>query len=825
LGLLGSPLLLWAAYRKEFHGLTSYGVILGALLTAQICSRAWHYFFSYRAEDQPTRRQKAEALAFVILFSLASSFVGWEALHVGFQRYEQAIQQALSKARELPIPVFDATLETTEQALDQYETYRDKKLAEAIVFGPAVLIGVLYLVILLQIGLMGHNLPDNRREWWSRLGATLLLAFGSWTALSYCALNGPQDVLRLKGNQAILWLVVTSWLGITTIGFRWGFRAQTPPVPMESERRSAKRFEWLTRTAPREWIARIAPYFYIAGLAMLLSFLLYVLTPRHGTSDYWSWLLPLAMLVLSMLLAWRLDINEFSMHHFYRNRLVRCYLGASREYGTRRPNPFTGFDPEDDFSLSVLRAKQYHGPFPIFNTALNLVAGKELAWQERKAASFVFTPLYCGYELAPGAEHGKPNFANYGYRPTMDYAEPRSNGPTLGTAFAISGAAVNPNMGYHSSPAVSFLMALFNVRLGCWLGNTRHRKSWEKSSPKTGLTYLIDELIGNTDDTSWFINLSDGGHFENLGVYELVRRRCKRIIVSDAEEDSSFSFNGLGNAIRKCRTDFGVDIKLNPDQLRPVPGMGKSRTHCAVGEIVYSPEMRGKLLYIKTSLTGDEPGDVLEYKLNHSVFPHQSTGDQFFDESQFESYRALGQHTAMVILKRASEPSSEEVSERPNGRVRNYNSSVVLNEKLLSKMFEYLQAMWYPPTPNMVTLGERHSRLYADLVEKFRSSRGNDLDAAARIFFRTSSHPEPEFLVYSLMIELMHRVFQDLELETMADHPHNEGWVSMFHDWAEDSRFQSAWNVVKGNYDVRFRNFCQKEFKLNPNEPPKKVPA
>jgi hypothetical protein len=99
------------------------------------------------------------------------------------------------------------------------------------------------------------------------------------------------------------------------------------------------------------------------------------------------------------------------------------------------------------------------------------------------------------------------------------------------------------------------------------------------------------------------------------------------------------------------------------------------------------------------------------------------------------------------------------------------------------------------------------------------------LSKAARTFFRNSAlgwQPVPEFLVYSMMIEFMHRVFEDLELETMADHPHNEGWVSMFRDWAKDEDFKRAWDVVKGNYDIRFRTFCKKEFRQDPAESPSK---
>jgi len=821
LSLLGSALLYWEALcwdsqNPSFKWHVPYLVIVAGLLIGQLCSQAWRGFVSMRSGNAPTRRQLIKAIGAIFLVAIIASFAGVGALYVGFYYYQTA-------------------LSSNAAASDQY-------LDLAIIVGPAFLLGVLFVIITVYIGLMGRNMPDMRREWWSRFSATLLIASGVWTAVSLCSLYGhrvaslpiwnwPRVGGVAKIGSIVLWLT-TAWLGSW-----WGKGSQTPSFAIGKDRRKTKWLEKIAQMTPREWIALIAPYFYIAGLALLLSILLSKLIqwlqnqPGHARIlAEPGWLFLLALLS-AYLLGRRFDVNEFSMHNFYLNRLVRCYLGASREKSSRNPNPFTGFDPEDDLSLSVFRvmppvpkdlsraARAYYGPFPIFNTALNLVAGKELAWQERKAASFAFTPLYCGYELAPGEGYKRENYANFGYRPTVNYTDPNSFGPSLGTAMAISGAAANPNMGYHWSPALSFLMALFNFRLGCWLGNTRHRKTWKLSSPKTGVGYLVNELIGNTDDTSRFINLSDGGHFDNLGLYELVRRRCMYIIVCDAEEDFRFSFQGLGGAIRKCRADFGIDIRLNPDRLRPVPDptkeQGRSVTHCAVGEIIYSPETSGKLLYIKTSLTGDEPGDVLEYRLRHHVFPHQSTLDQFFDESQFESYRALGQHIATVILKRAadySENDSTFFDQKASGSEA-ADSYIAKNERFLLQMFRYLQAMWYPPTENMRVKDEEDSRQYNELVSKF-SSHQSGFAAAARTFFHTSRQPGTKFLAYSAMIDLMHRVFRDMDLETMADHPHNEGWMNIFRGWAGDRQFRQVWEATRDNYDIRFRNFCEKELGL-----------
>ena len=139
--------------------------------------------------------------------------------------------------------------------------------------------------------------------------------------------------------------------------------------------------------------------------------------------------LDLLLLALSAGLSRRIDINEFSLHNFYKNRLVRCYLGANRGE-KRKPNPFTGFDGDDDVHLARFSKTLagYTGPYPIINTALNLVHGENLAWQERKAESFILTPRYCGFDMGSGrATHAGPasaETAEYAYRPTSGYAYP-----------------------------------------------------------------------------------------------------------------------------------------------------------------------------------------------------------------------------------------------------------------------------------------------------------------------------------------------------------------------------------------------------------------
>ncbi|MCU1231394.1 MAG: rane protein of unknown function, contains domain, partial [Acidobacteria bacterium] len=280
-------------------------------------------------------------------------------------------------------------------------------------------------------------------------------------------------------------------------------------------------------------------------------------------------------------------------------------------------------------------------PMHLVNMTLNLVAGENLAWQERKAMSFAASPVNTGAW-------------NLGYRPTRDYGGP--SGISLGTAVAISGAAASPNMGYHSSPPLSFLLTLFNVRLGWWLGNPRS-STYVNRNPTNSLVPFLAEAAGYTNDTFPYIYLSDGGHFENLGLYEMVLRRCACIVLTDAGADPTFGFDDLGNAIRKIRIDFGIDITIDRMGIFPrSDGDPSNPKYCAVATIHYEridPTAKpGRLLYIKPAFYGHhESKDIYNYAQTNPTFPHQTTADQWFSESQFESYRQLGFWTLGYVTR------------------------------------------------------------------------------------------------------------------------------------------------------------------------------
>ncbi len=671
------------------------------------------------------------------------------------------------------------------------------------------------------------RVDDEDREWWARLSAWQLIVILGWSIFTSLVIFGPFAVLsfpKILGSVGGLSGLLAVLLGRSE---------KTPGAPKAPNQEGTEKggilaaimgkllpllavifiaglivglslaTTWILRYLAisiigswgpvTSWLAKTPPGFpcyveytqnALVSKGTLEAAKITHLNVLHYTSLSLVFAVGLGLMLFGRIVSRLMNLNIFSLHGGYRNRLIRAFLGASRPDHERKPNPFTGFDPADNLSLHELRAGLFResdfsdsvtlanallnagkslkgGPsqggvgqpqipsaqnnqdqaiakpadnaavvatiskclndrgllsnvqrvpnkiapssrllaalrkdlngalqdpefynclaqlplgtkmnvdddyiyqgrrvlelafpnqirrqdsvedyrlMPVINTTLNLVGGDNLAWQQRKAEPFSVTPLHAGcFRL--------------GYRDSRRYGG--RGGISIGTAAAISGAAASSNMGYYTtSPVLSLVLTFFNVRLGWWLGNPgpAGHDTYYRHSPKYSVEPILDEAFGMTDDRNEYVYLTDGGHFENLGIYEMVLRRCHVIVISDAAADSEYHFGDLGNAIRKVRIDLGVPIEFTalpiyaaPPQ-SPVKGM-----YWAAGRILYScvdgPDVEdGLLLYIKPTVYGNEPRDVLEYKKSHATFPHQSTADQFFDEPQFESYRILGSH-------------------------------------------------------------------------------------------------------------------------------------------------------------------------------------
>jgi hypothetical protein len=512
----------------------------------------------------------------------------------------------------------------------------------------------------------------------------------SWLGFSGLVLFGPPLLLTGHNPQLTpkaLLTLIGGWSGFTTIMLGWSAK-----TGMKGARGTPSKVDEIRRIA----LAVAAPVF-AATIIVLLSALDEELIRRacfYAPVDCFNathpapWI-PLAigavLALLGLIFGRRIDTNKFSLHAMYRARLIRAYLGASRPGGERDPDPFTGFDEFDNLRMKDLWPAAHPAdeqtastsspppPLHIINAALNLVGGRNLAWQERKAESFTISSLHAGSPFT-GYRRTSPRPVAPRNTPAAD-AVPRNkvrlygddHGVSLGTAMTISGAAANPSMGYHSSPAITFLLTLFNARLGWWLGNPgpAGRKTFDRAAPRLTAGLIVRELFGLTNDRAEYVQLSDGGHFDNLGLYEMVLRRCRHIVVVDSTGDPDCGFDDLGNSIRKIRIDLGVPIEFEgPMQIHARDTSLKDtdvKRYWAVAKIRYScvdttngsgPTPDGTLIYVKPAFYGDEPRDVCTYANEHKTFPHEATADQFYTESQFESYRALGSYEMELLEPR-----------------------------------------------------------------------------------------------------------------------------------------------------------------------------
>lgn len=412
----------------------------------------------------------------------------------------------------------------------------------------------------------------------------------------------------------------------------------------------------------------------VAGILVLMLF----------STDGISWLLKVVqssdqvtlgrildyLIIIGLLLAIGLftNPNALSFHRYYRKQLADLFLRFSGNHDNMALGDLFDAKSEDP--------KKYISPYPLINTCLNLMnPEKDQTFQGTKTSDyFLLSPFHCGSKLV-------------GYVPTDRYVDYQRM--TLPAAVTISAAAVNPGMGMYSNRTLSLFMTIFNARLGFWISNplilvkARAIVWWP--------LYFFYELLGRIGSENRMINISDGGHIENLGAYELLRRGCRLIISVDAGEDKLYSFADLNNFIIRARNEMGLEIRFRaneqPEELiRPRPTQVYSAKRYAVADIYkcweevedptekngrkiinYSEKERnengpvGTFVYVKSSVRAPEGKPDLDkrdelkfgtykYKIYHPDFPHEPTSDQFFDKIQWEAYFQLGRYIGAEVL-------------------------------------------------------------------------------------------------------------------------------------------------------------------------------
>ncbi|MBY0508411.1 MAG: hypothetical protein K2X03_31160 [Bryobacteraceae bacterium] len=699
------------------------------------------------------------------------------------------------------------------------------------------------LILVGLIGFAGRRMQDEDREGWSRAGAWIGILGLFGIVLGTITYWGP--LLVAFGWQARSVGVSTGalWAAISAAG-TYLARGESTSGDDRSKR------PWLDAALP------MAGLVFIIGLLILLSFGVFwvaggdgLLSVMNQPSDKnycdscrqelaptdWGkiWRNSLdafrgdaasiaggsssvLYLLIGCTVGWLVlgrifSINDFSMFSFYRNRLVRAYLGASnvQRDTTGKLDRFTDLCPGDDVPLTDLTPSKV-GYTHLICTAANVNLERS-GFAERKAVSFVFDHEKCEYHLPPSVRAITANGGSY----TQKY--PRTGTPpTVGTAITISGAAASPNMGYHSSPILAFLMTLFNVRLGYWMFNPsesytsvrrallgRLPEPWEPRGPKWGTFYYLFELLAQASSRRKYIYLSDGGHFENLGLYELLRRRVPYIIVIDGESDPSMKFEALASVIRKARSDFGIEISIDTSSIEQRDAAGWSSAHAAVGQIQYPDQAQGCLLYLKLSVTGDEPQDILNFRRVNAEFPHQSTADQFFSESQFESYRRLGLHVADKVFV---------ALDGKNGTFE------LAGREKLESVFGCLRQTLMPIPRAIAENFTRHTETLKALLGELQTDPL--LDSIAWQITRSQARTTPaadtpefraSFFFAQRLLQLMEDVYFDLQLETNSNHLACAGWMKQFRDWARSEMVNQVYGETKGTFTAAFQSFFDRQ--------------
>ena len=374
----------------------------------------------------------------------------------------------------------------------------------------------------------------------------------------------------------------------------------------------------------------LTSFLLIMGLLLgAYSFVCYV---DNWSSELINWIYVHYLLIVAIAVIFGLliNMNYFGIGRMYRDRLMETFMPNK---STIRSGAWAKASEADQTPITEYRKiKPYH----IVNTNIVLVDSQKERFRGRGGDNFIITPLYCGCEATD-------------YIPTSDWLNDRMNLPT---AVAISGAAVNPHtapsgQGISRNRLVSFLMAIMQIRLGYWAPHPNQSWLSKLFRPNYLIPGIRQGLLGRGlhSKSAWY-ELTDGGHFDNTGVYELVRRQLDVIVLSLANADSDFEFESLANVIQKVRIDFGVDIEIDKgqfDQLIP-DETGLSDQGFITTKIHYRGiNKTGDLIIMAASPVKNMPLDLVSYKKMNPKFPHEPTFDQFYDEEQLEAYRRLGQ--------------------------------------------------------------------------------------------------------------------------------------------------------------------------------------
>lgn len=382
----------------------------------------------------------------------------------------------------------------------------------------------------------------------------------------------------------------------------------------------------------------------------------------------WTWLI-----ATTLVFCLYTNINLTGLHRFYRDRLMESFLP---DYENIRNDHQAATTSADNRHLADICREEDDGPYHLINAHVVLKGGQKARFRSRQGDSFLLSPLFCGSEATGYADTRQ-------WLPARSFMFARPVGPMrLPTAMAISGAAANPHTGADGKgitkgTAVSAIMTLLNIRLGYWVPSPRPtRNGWRRRSNFWPPNFLFPGVrqgllgLSHHERANW-LELTDGGHFENTGIYELVRRGVRTIIFADGTTDPDIALSSFANALERIYVDFNVRVTFEDegdvDFKKLLKGLGDrdelakrlnfSEAGFAIGTIHYPGSApNGRLFYVKSTMVEKLPVALYSYKAANPMFPAESLADQFFSEQQFEAYRALGFALTKAMMDHVGEP-------------------------------------------------------------------------------------------------------------------------------------------------------------------------
>jgi hypothetical protein len=557
-------------------------------------------------------------------------------------------------------------------------------------FVPALVLLTVVAAMIVQQALAGGAASAGERAWSTAVGGVL-------TTRAICWMGAVATILYLPGLiyaaiPVVRLALAAAWIGAGALGVVLGRDIL--------HRRSTAVSGWL------KWLASISAALFFTGLlgfsALLVSLMVnmpsltapggedsrpfaYYLQGMHGTSA-----LPLAGMAIALAILYTLarrliEISLFSRDALDAALLARSYLGASRsnfswavrwsqprdqraEAGApslavpgreralapRDPDRLTGLDSADDFDLRGLcigeKSEQdttYWGPQILFNTTWSHASRAAAAGNDsRELESFVLSPLYCGCRST-------------GYARTPD-SKPTGNAAanlTVGRAMAVSGASQSAQ----PPDSLAALLTLLDARPGSWIEKPKP-DGWTAASPHFG-DLPVSAATGLAAEVKEFLYLTGGEEFERLGVYELIRRRCRSIIAVDGS-GATAPDAGLATLIRRCRSDFGIRIEINNVPIRGADTDRHGGALTFIGRIHYGDVDEGAapgvLVYVSSAMKGSALPETPEAAHDDDRSAHGvSRLAQEADEKPLEDCRWMGQKAARLIFGCVAAPPFE----------------------------------------------------------------------------------------------------------------------------------------------------------------------